>query len=77
MGPTPDLWSVLQKWIISLPADTEENKTRQSTLAAEAKRLMAELGSTNVRGMPNVRHIYLLWNAMLTIHSLSTLTATS
>lgn len=42
--PSPNLWTVMQKWILALPTGTEEQKTRQANLQREMERLVSELG---------------------------------
>jgi ethanolamine kinase len=42
--PTPNIWTVMQKWIFALPVRTAAEKERQTTLQAELKRTTAELG---------------------------------
>jgi ethanolamine kinase len=39
----PNLWSVMQNWIYTLPTTTEAERTRQSTLQRELSRLVEEL----------------------------------
>jgi len=41
--PAPNLWTVMQKWILALPADTEERRGRRAGLQRELDRLIAEL----------------------------------
>ncbi|OKL60248.1 hypothetical protein UA08_04579 [Talaromyces atroroseus] len=39
----PNMWTVLQKWILALPALTEEQRLRQRSLQGELERLVDEL----------------------------------
>ncbi|KAL1983879.1 hypothetical protein VTN96DRAFT_9803 [Rasamsonia emersonii] len=39
----PNLWTVLQKWILALPVTTEEQRARRRTLQKELERIVAEL----------------------------------
>lgn len=39
----PNLWTVLQKWILALPAATEEQRSRQRGLQKELQRIIGEL----------------------------------
>ncbi len=41
--PSPNVWTVMQKWIFALPTETEEQRARQAELQTELKRLVAEL----------------------------------
>ncbi|OTB01526.1 hypothetical protein M426DRAFT_323411 [Hypoxylon sp. CI-4A] len=41
--PHPNIWTVMQKWILALPTKTEEQRTRQATLQQELSKLIAEL----------------------------------
>lgn len=41
--PTPNVWTVMQKWIFALPTDTEAQKARQAELQNELKWLVGEL----------------------------------
>lgn len=39
----PNLWTVLQKWILALPVQTEEQRSRQKLLQTELERTLSEL----------------------------------
>lgn len=39
----PNLWTVMQKWILALPVQTEEQRSRQKTLQTELERTLNEL----------------------------------
>ncbi|KAL2221122.1 putative ethanolamine kinase [Thermoascus aurantiacus ATCC 26904] len=41
--PGPNLWTVLQKWILALPATTDEERARRISLQKELKRIVSEL----------------------------------
>ena len=42
--PTPNIWTVMHKWIYALPTGTEAEKKRQAVLHEELIRTVAELG---------------------------------
>ncbi|KAK4988983.1 hypothetical protein LTR50_003579 [Elasticomyces elasticus] len=44
--PSPDLWSVMQQWIHSLPDNTEEQKAMKEKLDKELVTMTARLGDT-------------------------------
>ncbi|KAI0025345.1 protein kinase-like protein [Xylariomycetidae sp. FL0641] len=41
--PSPNVWTVMQKWILALPTKTEAQRSRQATLQKELTRLIQEL----------------------------------
>jgi len=41
--PSPNVWTVMQKWIFALPTDTEEQRSRQTELQKELTGLVSEL----------------------------------
>ncbi|KAI1492651.1 kinase-like domain-containing protein [Biscogniauxia mediterranea] len=41
--PPPNVWTVMQKWILALPTKTEAERTRQAELQKELTRLIEEL----------------------------------
>lgn len=45
-GPTPNLWTVMQKWINALDKDTEKERARAILLQQEVERSFRELDST-------------------------------
>jgi ethanolamine kinase len=49
--PSPNLWTVMQKWILALPRDTEEAQSRYQTLQTELSKLIDELS-----GRPGLGH---------------------
>lgn len=42
--PTPNIWTVMQKWILALPVNTDAEKQRQPRLQKELDRTVQELG---------------------------------
>lgn len=52
--PTPNLWTVMQKWILALPAGTDAEKKRKSVLQKELERSFHDLDSTNGLGEDGV-----------------------
>ena len=42
----PTLWTVLQKWILALPAATEVERKRKDTLQDELERIVIQFGNT-------------------------------
>lgn len=47
--PKPNLWSLLQRWILALPSGTPEERERQKTLFSELEWAVGKLGT--VRGV--------------------------
>ena len=43
--PIPNVWTVLQKWIIALPQDTQEQRDRQQVLQRELESSVKRLGN--------------------------------
>ncbi|KAI1459393.1 kinase-like protein [Annulohypoxylon moriforme] len=41
--PSPNVWTVMQKWIFALPTDTEDQRSRQADLQQELSKLIREL----------------------------------
>ncbi|KAK1828255.1 ethanolamine kinase 1 [Podospora conica] len=41
--PSPNVWTVMQKWIFALPTDTEAQRARQAELQRELTKCVAEL----------------------------------
>lgn len=62
-APSPNIWTVMQKWVLALPIGTEAEKARKGTLQAELERSFHELDSTNGLGQngvcnaPRVTHV--------------------
>ncbi|KAL5615475.1 hypothetical protein BROUX41_005520 [Berkeleyomyces rouxiae] len=48
--PVPNMWTVLQKWILALPTKTDDQKKNQSTLQAEFEWLRELLGGRPTLG---------------------------
>ncbi|MCJ1399479.1 hypothetical protein MMC11_002681 [Xylographa trunciseda] len=44
--PSPNIWTVIQKWIFALPVRTEVEMERRSSLQRELERTVAELGNS-------------------------------
>ncbi|KAK3694671.1 kinase-like domain-containing protein [Podospora appendiculata] len=40
--PSPNVWTVMQKWIFALPTDTETQRTRQAGLQEELQKIVSE-----------------------------------
>jgi ethanolamine kinase len=41
--PPPNVWTVMQKWLLALPTETEAQRERQAKLQEELKRLIRDL----------------------------------
>ena len=41
--PIPNLWSTMQKWILALPTDTEQQRERQALLQRELEEMVEKL----------------------------------
>jgi ethanolamine kinase len=52
--PTPNVWTVMQKWIFALPTETEAQRARQAELHRELKWLVAELSQREGLGKNGV-----------------------
>lgn len=52
---TPNLWTVLQKWIFSLPTPTDAKRKRKTVLQKELERTVVELGNNFGIGKDGVR----------------------
>lgn len=48
--PEPNLWTVIQKWILALPVATEEQRARRVSLQSELLWIVQELEGGNVIG---------------------------
>ena len=44
--PTPNVWTVMQKWVFALPTTCETEIERKSILQKELERIVADLGDT-------------------------------
>lgn len=51
---TPNVWTVMQKWIFALPITTDAERTRKDVLQKELERTVAELGGTPSLGKDGV-----------------------
>jgi hypothetical protein len=51
---TPNLWTVMQKWIFALPITNEAEKKRKDVLQKELERTVSELGDTPGLGKDGV-----------------------
>lgn len=52
--PPPNVWTVMQKWILALPTKTDAQRTRQANLQKELTRLVAELSQRPGLGVNGV-----------------------
>lgn len=52
--PTPNIWTVMHKWIFALPTRTEAEKKRQAVLHQELIRTVEELGNAPGLGKDGV-----------------------
>lgn len=52
--PTPNIWTVMHKWIFALPTRTEAEKKRQAVLRQELIRTVEELGNAPGLGKDGV-----------------------
>ncbi|KAF3016735.1 hypothetical protein E8E14_002491 [Neopestalotiopsis sp. 37M] len=41
--PPPNVWTVMQKWLLALPTETEDQRERQKKLQEELRRMVADL----------------------------------
>ena len=48
--PTPNLWSVMQKWVVALPDSTEAQQSQKAQLQAELEKTFSELDTTEGPG---------------------------
>ena len=53
--PLPNMWSVMQKWVLALSTNTEEEHAKQQLLQKELERSAAELSATPGFGGNGVR----------------------
>ena len=44
--PVPNIWSVMQKWVLALSSDTKDERQQKTTLQRELERSAAELSNT-------------------------------
>jgi ethanolamine kinase len=52
--PSPNVWTVLQKWIIALPYDTKAQLDRRTVLQQQLDLLVEEIGNTGSVGKDGV-----------------------
>lgn len=50
----PNVWTVMQKWILALPTETPTHKERQASLQGELRKLVAELSQRPGLGQDGV-----------------------
>lgn len=50
----PNLWTVLQKWILALPKETEAERKRNDILQVELERIVTEFGNLHGLGKDGV-----------------------
>lgn len=51
---SPNVWTVMQKWILALPTETEPQRERQATLQRELTKLVAEMSERPGLGIDGV-----------------------
>ena len=59
--PSPNVWTVMQKWILALPTKTEAQATRRAGLQDELHRLVGELSQRpglGCNGVGTLKHSY-------------------
>ena len=44
--PTPNVWTIMQKWVFALPTSNESEIKRKDVLQKELERTVSELGDT-------------------------------
>ena len=57
--PGPNLWTVIQKWILALPATTEDERARRLGLQKELELIVGELDNGQGLGEDGVRSGYI------------------
>lgn len=63
--PTPNVWSVMQKWIYALPNTTDAQRIRQAELQKELLRLVDEMANRPGLGENSVR-IFMIYTNLKT-----------
>jgi ethanolamine kinase len=63
----PNTWTVLQKWILALPAGTEDQRLRRQGLQKELERIVAELDDGNGIGEDGVRFNFFLQTFLIPV----------
>lgn len=56
--PTPNIWSVMDKWILAMPATTASERSKQELVQQELKRTASELMNTRGLGGNGVQALY-------------------
>lgn len=56
--PSPNLWTLLQKWILALPTETEQERERQAMLQRELNEMINKLSHRPGLGNHGVRIIH-------------------
>jgi ethanolamine kinase len=69
--PGPNMWTVLQKWILALPTTTEEQRARRRALQKELERVVRELDDGRGLGDDGVCSLISLTRLLLTLNSWS------
>lgn len=72
--PRPNLWTVMQKWILALPTATDTQRTRQASIQADLTRLVAELSQRPGLGKNGVcleTSCLFVWRSLLTVYLLA------
>lgn len=67
----PNLWTVIQKWILALPVATEDQRTRRLNLQKELEWVVRELDDGQGLGEEGVRTILALFAVAGLINSLA------
>ncbi|MCJ1249356.1 hypothetical protein MMC30_006579 [Trapelia coarctata] len=77
--PTPNIWTVMHKWVHALPTRTEQEKKRQAVLHQELIRTVAELGDRPGLGKDGLvfSHCDLLSGNVIILPPTSSSTATT
>lgn len=53
--PVPNVWTTMQKWILALPTETEQQRERQALLQREIKEMVLQLSQRPGLGRDGVR----------------------
>lgn len=67
--PAPNLWTVMHKWILALPQNTQAERERQDLLLREMKYLVEKLSQRPGLGQDGVRDCYPPFLAMVPVSS--------
>jgi len=60
--PTPNVWTIMQKWVFALPTESEAETERKEILQKELERTVSELGDFPGLGGNGVRPFQPFWN---------------